>query len=54
MSTLWVVVALCAAAAVVALVAAWRRASDLHRNLGTVSHQWLAEHRLGAGPYWRR
>lgn len=49
MSTLWVVVGLAIAAAVVALVTSWRR-SDRPPDLGAVSNQWISEHRLGSGP----
>lgn len=49
MSTLWVVVGLAIAAAVVALVTSWRR-SDRPSDLGAVSHQWISEHRLGSEP----
>lgn len=48
MNILWIVFALCVVAAVVAFAASWH-----HRNqkadLGTLSHQWMAEQRLGAG-----
>lgn len=48
MSTVWVIVALGIAGAIVALVTAWRRGDRLG-DLGSVSHQWIAEHRLGSG-----
>jgi len=52
-NTLWVVVALGIAAAVVALVTALRRGDHL-ADLGAVSHQWIAEHRIGSGQDSRR
>jgi len=48
-STLLVLVGLGVAGAVAGLVAAWRRA-DRPADMGAVSHQWIAEHRLGSGP----
>jgi hypothetical protein len=53
MSTVWVVLALCVAGVVAALISSWRR-TDLTSDLGAVSHQWLAEHRLGSGHDSRR
>jgi len=44
----WMVVGLGVAGALVALVIAWLR-SDRHPDLGAVSSQWIAEHRLGQG-----
>jgi hypothetical protein len=41
----WGVAAVLAIAAVVALVTSWRR-GDRQTDLGAVSHQWIAEHRL--------
>jgi hypothetical protein len=52
MSAVWVVVGLGVAGAIVALVA-WRR-SDHAADLGAVSHQWIAEHRMGTGEDSRR
>ena len=46
MNTIWVVVGLCVAGAVVALFTSWQR-RDEHSDLGAVSHQWIAEHRMG-------
>lgn len=47
-NAMWFVVALAAAAVVVALVVAWSRA-ERPADLGAVSSQWIAEHRLGQG-----
>ena len=44
----WIVVSLGAVGAVViALVASWQRGGP-HGDLGTVSSQWISEHRLGS------
>jgi hypothetical protein len=43
----WIVLGLCIAVAGVALAAAWLRRD--HEDLGSVSHQWVAEHRAGQG-----
>lgn len=51
---LWIVVGLGIAGAVAALVTSWQRGRDQHADLGTVSHQWIAEHRLGQGTDSRR
>lgn len=48
MTTSWVLIGLAIAAAVVALIASWRK-SDRPPDLGTVSNQWISEHRLGSG-----
>jgi hypothetical protein len=53
MTALWIAVALAIAAALVACAAFWR-SGDLTSDLGAVSHQWLAEHRLGSGHDSRR
>ena len=53
MNTVWVVIGLCVAGAVVALVASWRR-GDHAKDLGAVSDQWISEHRLGSGQDSRR
>jgi hypothetical protein len=50
---LWVVVVLGTVAALVALVTSWRRGDHL-ADLGAVSHQWIAEHRIGLGQDSRR
>ena len=53
MNTAWVVIALGIAVAVVALATSWRRGGH-PADFGTVSHQWIAEHRLGSGQDSRR
>jgi hypothetical protein len=50
---IWVVIAVAVIGAAIALAASWRRA-DEPADLGAVSHQWIAEHRLGGGSDWRR
>jgi hypothetical protein len=47
-NSMWFVVALAAVGVVVALVAAWSR-TERRADLGAVSSQWIAEHRLGQG-----
>jgi hypothetical protein len=47
-NTAWVVIVLGLAAAVGALVTSWRRGDRL-ADLGTVSHEWIAEHRPRPG-----
>jgi uncharacterized membrane protein len=49
----WVLVALVAVGAMVALLTSLLR-GDRSADLGTVSHQWVAEHRLGSGQDQRR
>ncbi len=49
----WIVIGLGVVGAVVALVASWR-GGDRSADLGAVSNQWIAEHRLGSGQDWRR
>jgi len=51
--SIWIVVALTIAAAIVILLATWRR-RDQPGDLGVVSHQWIAEHRLSSEPDSRR
>lgn len=53
MNTAWIVIAVAIATAVIALIASWRR-GDQSVDLGAVSHQWIAEHRLGSGQDSRR
>lgn len=53
MSAVWIGVGLAAVAAVVAFVASWQR-SGPHRDLGTVSSQWISEHRLGSNQDYSR
>lgn len=50
---LWLVIGVGIAAAVGALVTSWRR-SDHPADLGAVSNQWIAEHRLTSGQDSRR
>jgi hypothetical protein len=52
-NALWVIGAIGLVAAVIAIVTSWRRAEHLD-DLGAVSNQWIAEHRLGAGQDSRR
>jgi hypothetical protein len=52
MSTALIVIVLAVATAVVALLAL--RRGDQPADLGVVSHQWIAEHRLGSGQDSRR
>jgi hypothetical protein len=51
-NTVWVVMGLSVAGALVAAFASWRRGADV--DLGAVSHQWISEHRLGHGEDARR
>lgn len=53
MSTVWIVVGLAAVGAVIALVASLQRGGP-HADLGTVSSQWISEHRLGQNQDSRR
>jgi hypothetical protein len=48
MTPMWFAVALGVVVGVVALVVAWTR-GDRDADLGAVSSQWIAEHRLGQG-----
>jgi hypothetical protein len=52
-STLLVVLGLGAVGAVVAIIASWQRGGP-HADLGTVSSQWISEHRLGQNQDSRR
>lgn len=45
--TLWIVLGLAAVGAVIALLASWQRGGGPGSDLGTVSSQWISEHRLG-------
>lgn len=53
MSAVWIVVGLGAVGAVIALLASWQRGGP-HSDLGTVSSQWVSEHRLGQNQDSRR
>ena len=53
MSPLWITAGVAAVGAVVALLAALSR-SATRSDLGTVSSQWISEHRLGNQDYSRR
>jgi hypothetical protein len=46
MNTLWIVGGGAVILALVGVVRSWRRRSG-DQDLGAVSHQWVAEHRLG-------
>jgi hypothetical protein len=52
-NAIWIVVGLAVVAAVVAFVASWQRGGP-HRDLGTVSSQWISEHRLGSNQDYSR
>jgi hypothetical protein len=54
MTALWILIALVAIGAVVTLVLVWVRDAGPHSDLGTVSSQWISEHRLGANQDSRR
>lgn len=45
MSSIWILAGLALIAAIVVIVSWRRRGQDV--DLGAVSHQWMAEHRLG-------
>lgn len=49
---IWVVIGLGLAAGIVALVAAWQR--NERADMGAVSSQWIAEHRIGSNSDSRR
>ena len=53
MSAVWIVVGLGVVGAVIALVASWQRGGP-HSDLGTVSSQWISEHRLGSNQDYSR
>lgn len=52
MNTIVVLIGLTVVAAVIALALSWRRGDAA--DLGAVSHQWIAEHRMGSGEDSRR
>jgi hypothetical protein len=49
----WVVIGLVIAGVAIKLITFWRRPAHF-ADLGSVSHQWIAEHRLGSGEDSRR
>ena len=53
MSVVWIVVGLAVVAAVIALIASRQRGRP-HADLGTVSFQWISEHRLGSNQDYSR
>ena len=53
MSIVWIVAGLSVAGAITALLTSWQRRNH-HSNLGAVSDQWIAEHRVGQGHDPRR
>jgi hypothetical protein len=53
MNTVLVIAGVGIAAAIVALVTSWSRGGNT-ADLGAVSNQWIAEHRLGSGQDSRR
>jgi hypothetical protein len=46
-SAVWIVVGMAAVGAVIAVVASWQRGGP-QTDLGSVSSQWISEHRLGS------
>jgi hypothetical protein len=52
MNTIVVVMVLAVVGALIALAVSWRRGDAA--DLGAVSHQWIAEHRMGSGEDSRR
>jgi hypothetical protein len=52
-SALWIVIGLGVVGGVIALVASRQRGGP-HADLGTVSSQWISEHRLGQNQDFRR
>ena len=53
MSAIWILGGVALVGAVVAIVASLQRGGP-HADLGTVSSQWISEHRLGANQDSRR
>ena len=53
MNAVWIVVGLAVVGAVIALVALRQRGGP-HGDLGTVSSQWISEHRLGSNQDYSR
>ena len=55
MSAVWIIGGLALAGGIVALIAAWQRGeTGPHADLGTVSSQWISEHRLGSNQDYSR
>lgn len=52
MNTIVVLMGLAVVAVVIGLAVSWRRGDAA--DLGAVSHQWIAEHRMGSGEDSRR
>jgi hypothetical protein len=46
---MWIVVGLGIIAAIIAVISAWQRRGGQRTDLGTVSHQWIMENRMGPG-----
>jgi len=53
MSAVWIVVGLAVVAVVIAWIASRQRGGP-HADLGTVSSQWISEHRLGSNQDYSR
>lgn len=55
MNAVWILVGLGVIGGVIAFVASWQRTdSGPHADLGTVSSQWISEHRLGSNQDFSR
>jgi hypothetical protein len=52
-NAVWVLVGVAVVGAIIALIAAWQRGGP-HGDLGTVSSQWISEHRLGSNQDYSR
>jgi hypothetical protein len=46
MNTIWILAGIGSVGAVFALVLSWQR-HNKEQDMGAVSHQWIAEHRMG-------
>jgi hypothetical protein len=46
MNTIWILAAFAFLGAAIALVLSWQR-HNKQQDMGAVSHQWIAEHRMG-------
>jgi hypothetical protein len=51
-SAVWIVGGVAAVAAVIAVIASWQRGG--RTDLGTVSTNWISEHRLGSNQEYSR